>query len=90
MIVTVHHMPLAWDFMMTDPRRGDWPRLQGQTPGKQHLLRWDSVGTQLGGEDCPGFWGQTSGTTAGAKITCGGTGVAKIVIPSRSFMPSLH
>ena len=54
MIVTVHHMPLAWDFTMTDPHREDWLRWQGQTPGKHHLLRWDSVGTQLGGEDWVG------------------------------------
>jgi len=35
------------------------------------------------------LWGQTSGTTAEAGITCGGIGVAKIVIPSRRFVPSL-
>ena len=89
MIVTVHHMPLACDVTMTDPRREDWLRLQGQTPGKHHLLRWDSVGMQLGGEDRPGLWGQASGTTAGAGITCPGIGVAKIAIPSRKFVPSL-
>jgi hypothetical protein len=55
MIVTTHHIPLAWDFTMTDPHREDWLQWQGQTPGKQHLLKWDSRGTQLGGEDCLGL-----------------------------------
>ena len=32
MTVTVHHMPLAWDVMMTDPHREDCPGLCGQTP----------------------------------------------------------
>jgi hypothetical protein len=78
MIVTVHHMPLVWDVTMTDPHHEDWLRLQGHTPGKHHLLRWDSAGTQLRGEDCPALWGQTARTPAGARITCGGTGAAKI------------
>jgi hypothetical protein len=54
MIAMGHHMPLAGDFSMTDPHREAWLRLQGQTPGKQHLLRWDSRGKQLGGEDWVG------------------------------------
>ena len=88
MIVTLHHMPLVWGFTMTGPHHEDWLRLQGQTPGKHHLLRWDSVGMQPGGEDCPGLWGLTSGTTAGARITCGGIDVAKIVILSSRLVPS--
>ncbi len=44
MIAMTHHMPLACEFTMTNPHREDWLRWQGQTPGKQHLLRWDSPG----------------------------------------------
>jgi len=67
MIAMTHHMPLAEDITMTAPHREDCLRRQGQTLGKQHLLRWDSQGTQLGGEDRPGSW---AGTPAGARITC--------------------
>jgi hypothetical protein len=30
MIGTTHHMPLAWDFTMTNPHHEDWLGLQGQ------------------------------------------------------------
>ncbi len=60
---------LAWDFTMTDPRREDWLRLRGR-PLESTTVRWDFARTQRGGEDCPGLWSQTSGTTAGARITC--------------------
>ena len=89
MIATIHHMPIAWAVTMTDPHSEDWLRLQGQIPGEHHLLRWDSMGTQVGGEDCPGLWGQISATKAKAGITCGGIGMAKIAIPSRNFVRSL-
>jgi hypothetical protein len=70
MIVMVHHMPVAWGFTMTDLHHEDWLRLQGQTPGKHHPIRWDSEGMQLGGKDCPGLWGQTFGAATVARITC--------------------
>jgi hypothetical protein len=38
------------------------------------------MGMQLGGEDCPGLWGQTAGTTAEAGIACEGIGMAKMAI----------
>jgi hypothetical protein len=37
-------------------------------PGEQHLLRWDSQGTQPGGEDYSGLWGLISGATIVATI----------------------
>jgi len=57
---------------MTNPQREVWLGWQGQVAGKQHPRGWDFQGKQLGGEDCPGLWGHTAGTPAGANIASGG------------------
>jgi hypothetical protein len=57
-------------------------------PGEQHLLRWGSRRTQLGGEDCIGMWGQTAGATTVARFICRGTCGRKMAIPRWSFLPS--
>lgn len=80
MIATTHHILPAWDSSTTAPHREDCLRWQGQTPGKQRLLAGNFQGTQLGGEDCPGLWALTAGTTVGAKIASGGICVAKITL----------
>jgi hypothetical protein len=71
MFGTIHHVLFMWDFSMTNPHRKDWLGWQGQTPGKQHRLSWDSQGTQFGGKGCPGLC-PTNGTTAGAMLAGGG------------------
>ena len=89
MIITTHHMPLAWDFVMMYPHHEDWLGWQGQVHGKQRLLGWDSQGRQFEGEHRLGSCALTGGTSGGAKIANSGICVTKIEIQGRRFVPYL-